>query len=65
MNNLFGGCDNSLWFLIVILCCCGGNGFSNCICDILPLLLILQCCCGCGNNSIAGNNPASGFGSCR
>lgn len=64
MNNCFGCGDNSLWFLIVILCCCcGNNGMNNCIGEILPLLLILQCCCGCGG--IAGNNPCSGFGSCK
>ena len=33
-----------LFWLILILCCCG-NGCGNCICEILPLLLILCCCC--------------------
>lgn len=50
MNGFFGGgCDCTLWILILLCCCgnCGGNGLGgNCICDILPLLLIMNCCCG-------------------
>ncbi len=52
MNNfnecgMSGGCD-CLWIILLLLCC-GGNGFKSCGsgCNIIPILVALSCC-GCG-----------------
>ncbi|MDD6102726.1 MAG: chorion class high-cysteine HCB protein 13 [Clostridiales bacterium] len=52
-NGFLGGCGNNscIWILLILLCC-GGNGFGcgdDC-CSIIWILLIL-CFCGngCGN----------------
>lgn len=57
-NNGFGGCESIIW-LIILLSCCGGNGWGNfgsgCGCgdnngcNNILWILILLCCCG-GNN---------------
>jgi hypothetical protein len=62
-NGLFGGgCNSCIWILLILICC-GGNGFGcggddNCSC-IIWILLIL-CCCGGNNNN--GNGCGCGCG---
>ena len=58
-----GGCGSILW-IILLLCCCDGNGCGlnsgiGCGNDsCLWIILLLFCCGGCGNGN--GN----GFGCC-